>query len=65
MAMKIRSAKEIKTLSSVLCSGVHLNERHVHEFKLGALELERARRARERQSAIRRIKDIDARLAEV
>jgi hypothetical protein len=65
MAIRARSVQEIKTLSSVFCSGVHSNERHVHQFQLAALELERTRRTRERQAAIRRIKDLDARCAEV
>ena len=65
MATPIRGAQQIRTLSSVLCSGVHSNERHVHQFQLGALELERTRRLRERRSALRRIEELDARLAHI
>ena len=65
MAVQLRRVKEIKTLSSVLGSGVHSNERHVRQFQLGALELERTRRSRERQAALRRIKDLEERLAQI
>ena len=34
----------------------------MHLFQLAALELERTRRAREKQAAIRRLSDLDARL---
>lgn len=60
-----RGTKEIKTHSSILGSGVHSNERHVHQFQLASLELERTRRGREKKAAQRRIADIDARLAEI
>ncbi len=65
MAVPVRGVQEIKTLSFMLGSGVHGNERHVHLFRMGALELEIARRTRERQAAIRRIKEADARLVEI
>ncbi|MBI5481156.1 MAG: hypothetical protein HY906_20025 [Deltaproteobacteria bacterium] len=65
MAIPIRRVQEVKTLSSVLGCGVHSHERHVRQFQLGALELERTRRGREKQAALRRIKDIEARLVEV
>lgn len=55
----------MKTLSSVLGSGDGLNQRYVLQFRLGALELERTRRARERKAAIGRIKEIDARQGEI
>ena len=65
MATPTRGAQQVRTLSSVLCSGVHSNERHVHQFQLGALELERTRRRREKQAALRRIQELDARLAHI
>ena len=65
MAIPIRGLQEIKTLSAVVSSGDGLNERHVLQFRLGALELECTRRRRERHAAFKRIKDIDARLAEI
>ena len=65
MSAHVRPTREIKTLSSVLGCGVHSDERHVHLFQLATLELERTRRSRERATAIRRIRDIDQRLAEI
>ena len=37
----------------------------MRQFQLASLELERTRRAREKQAAARRIGDIDARLVEI
>ena len=65
MAIPVRRVQEIRTLSSVLGCGVHSKERHVRQFQMGALELERTRRLRERQTAIRRIQDLDVRLAQI
>lgn len=65
MAIPAPRLQEIKTLSAVLGCGVHSNERHVHQFQLAALELEATRRSRERAAAIRRVRDLDARLAEI
>ena len=65
MVVRARGVQGIKTLASILGTGAHSNERHVHQFQLASLELERTRRARERQSALRRIKDIDERLVEI
>ena len=60
-----RGVQEIKTLSSILGSGTHSNERHVHQFQLASLELERTRRTREKAAAMRRVADIDARMVEI
>jgi hypothetical protein len=65
MPIKNRGVQEIKTHSSILGSGTHSNERHVHQFQLASLELERTRRTREKQAAMRRVADIDARMAEI
>ena len=65
MGVRVKGFQEIKTLASILGSGCHSNERHVHQFQLASLELERTRRAREKQAAFRRIKDVDARIAEI
>lgn len=64
-AQIMRQVRERRTLSAVLGSGTHSNERHVHQFQLASLELECARRGREKQAALARIKAIDDRLAEV
>lgn len=37
----------------------------MHQFQLASLELERTRRGREKQAALRRIATIDARLAAI
>lgn len=65
MGGSIKRVQAIKTHSSIFGSGAHSNERHVHQFQLASLELERTRRGRERTAALRRIAEVDARLAEI
>ncbi len=65
MGVRARGVQDIKTLAAVRGTGIHSNERHVQQFKVASLELERLRRTRERQAALRRITDIDARLREI
>jgi hypothetical protein len=65
MSVRARGAQDVKTHSSVFGSGSHSNERHVHQFQLAALELECTRRNREKQAALRRLAELDARLAEI
>ena len=65
MSVRARGAQDIRTHSAVLGGGSQANERHVHQFQLAALELERTRRTREKQAALRRVRDIDAMLAEI
>ncbi|MDD5309176.1 MAG: hypothetical protein PHU25_17830 [Deltaproteobacteria bacterium] len=65
MGVRARGVQSIRTLASVLGTGTHSNERHVHQFQLASLELERTRRTREKRTAFRRIMDIDARLVEI
>jgi hypothetical protein len=60
-----KGVANMKTLASVRGSGVHSGERHVHQFQIASLELERSRRLRERQYAMSRVNDIDVRLREV
>ena len=64
MAIRNR-ASQIKTLASVRGSGIHSNERHVHQFQIASLELEKSRRTREREAALKRIGNLDGRLAEI
>jgi hypothetical protein len=65
MSAKARGVQEIKTLSAIRGSGVYSNERHVHQFQLASLELERSRRMREKNAALGRIEDVDCRLVEI
>jgi hypothetical protein len=65
MSGRARGMGEIKTHSAVLGGGSQASERHVHQFQLAALELERTRRTREKQAALRRVGDIDRMLSEI
>ena len=65
MSVRVRGMKTVKTLAVIRGSGTHSNERHVHQFQLGSMEIEAARLNRERHSAIGRIAAIDARLTEI
>lgn len=65
MSIRSRGAQDVKTHSSVFGSGAHSNERHVQQFQLAALELERTRRSREKEAALRRLADLEARLGEI
>ena len=65
MGVPVRGVGAIKTLSAVKGAGTHSDERHVHQFQLASLELERARQTKSKQAALRRIALIDARLAEI
>ena len=65
MGVRARGVSQIKTLSAVRGGGVHSNERHMHQFKIASLELEKSRRGRERQAVMNRIKNVEARLLEI
>lgn len=65
MGIRTKGSREIKSHSSILGSGTHSNERHVHQFQLASLELERTRRTREKKAALQRIATIDLRLEEI
>jgi hypothetical protein len=65
MSHRPRGMGEIKSHSAVLGGGSQANERHVHQFQLAALELERTRRNREKQAALRRVGEIDRMLSEI
>ena len=62
MGIRARGATGIKTLASIRGSGVHSNERHVHQFQIASLELERTRRTQERKSMLDRLKSLEERL---
>ncbi len=65
MIARARGAQEIRTHAAVQGSCSHSNERHVIQFQLAALELERTRRNREKDAALRRVRDIDRMLLEI
>lgn len=65
MTARARGVSQIKTLAAIRGSGVHANERHVHQFQIASMELEKSRRLRERQAAMNRVSNIDARLIEI
>ena len=65
MATPCRSLQHIRTLSGAIGTGSHSKERHIHHFKIGCLELERTRKATEKQAAEKRIQGIDVRLREI
>jgi hypothetical protein len=65
MSGRLRGLQEIRTHSAVLGGSAQTNERHVLQFQLAALELERTRRNREKQAALRRVGDIDRTLSEI
>lgn len=54
----------LKTIAA-LRGGASSNERHVHQFKIACLELERTRCTRERHAHMNRIKHLERRLAEL
>lgn len=62
MGLPRKGLQNLRTRSGALGSGTQSNDRHVRYFKLGSLELERARRIRERRAFAKRITEIDARL---
>jgi hypothetical protein len=65
MGIRGRGRSQQKTLGAIRGSGVRSNERHVHQFQIALLELERTRRTRERQVALDRVQRLDTRLEEI
>src|SRR5436305_11150055 len=65
MNTRPRGAQNVRTHAAIMGSGTHSSERHVHQFQLAALELERTRRNKEKEAALRRVRDIDSMLAEI
>lgn len=60
-----KGCTQIRTLASIKKSGSHSGDRHVHHFQVASLELERSRRIRENEDALRRIRTNDERLQEI
>ena len=65
MAPRVPGVSQIKTIAALRGSGVHSGERHVHQFQIASLELEKSRRTREREATMKRVSTLDARLAEI
>lgn len=63
MGVKSKGVSNIRTLASVRGSGVHSSERHVHQFQIASLELERTRRIQERDTTRRRLQSVEERIA--
>ena len=63
MRGSLRGLPEVKTLAGAGSAGTHPKERHVLQFKIGCLELERSRRLKEKTVALDRIQSIEARMA--
>lgn len=65
MATSNHAARQIRTRSAAKRSGVLGGDRHVHQFRLAALELECSRLLYEKQTAERRIEGILGQLADI
>jgi hypothetical protein len=65
MAIPTHGVRQIRTLPTVRRSRAPSHERHVHQFRLAALELERSRLLHEKQAAERRLDGILGRLAKI
>lgn len=65
MGARLKGVSSLKTMSAVRGSGAHSNERHVHQFQIASLELERTRRVQEQEAALRRLKNLEVRVAEI
>ena len=66
--MKMRRYRDLPEIKSVAGTGgaaTRPKERHVLQFKIGCLELERSRRMKERAGAIDRIRLVDRRILEI
>jgi hypothetical protein len=65
MATSTHGVHQIRTRSAAKRGGVQGGDRHVHQFRLAALELECSRLLYEKQTAERRIDGILGQLAEI
>ena len=55
----------MRSLAGVSAAVSRPKERHVLQFKIGCLELERSRRQKEKDVALERIRGIDSRIAAI
>jgi hypothetical protein len=65
MAINARSPRSVSSIKTHSGRASGSNETHRDYFKVGALELERSRRVKERDAANSRIAIINARIAEI
>lgn len=65
MSTSHHGPRQVRTRSAVKRSGVLCGDRHVHQFRLAALELECSRLLYEKQTAERRIDGIVGQLADI
>lgn len=65
MTIPVHGSRQIRTLSTIKRSSAQGNDRHVHQFRLAALELECSRLLHEKRAADRRVRGILARLTEI
>ncbi|MEM9457124.1 MAG: hypothetical protein AAGF11_23300 [Myxococcota bacterium] len=65
MAIPIHGVRQIRTLSGIKRSSAQGSDRHVHQFRLAALELECSRLVNEKRAAEKRIRGILARITEI
>ncbi len=59
----LRGPSDVRSMAGTGSVGARPKERHVLQFKIGCLELERSRRLKERTGAMERIRGIDERMA--
>lgn len=64
MAMR-KGIREVRSLSGPTGWGTHSKERHVYQFRIGALELERTRLSHEKNRFLERLRGIEERLSEI
>lgn len=62
---RTKGCTQIKSLASLKKSGSQSGDRHVRHFQVASLEIERARRLKERQDAVDRLEANNRRLDEI
>lgn len=65
MGISLKGVTQIKTLACLKKSGGASEDRHVRHFQVASLELERARRLKERHVTVSRLQSTDVRLREI
>ena len=65
MTRPARRSPKIKTIGQIGTGRTRTTERHVHQFKIASLELERTRRSKDLASALARVAEINKRLGEI
>ncbi|MFM8330451.1 MAG: hypothetical protein ACKN9T_02055 [Candidatus Methylumidiphilus sp.] len=65
MAIRVRPPRSVSDIKTHSGRAKNKHETYRNYFQVGALELERWRREREREAASKRIADIDSRIADI